>query len=108
MAAQQVVDNVAILLRILGPVYNGTIGCGVLLKIDQQLFQVAVGIQFQLTSLLAQVLPLGQFPAHLVAFGTDHPKGLVVPCHLFLVLEELLGGFRMLGTHSCEANISTI
>ena len=91
MLIQYFVHNGTIFVRIFCPVHNRSVGSGVLFKLLQELFEVAVGIKFQFTGLVAKLFPFGNFLAHLVPFGTDHPKGFVMPCCHLAVLQELFG-----------------
>ena len=107
VTAQYFKNDGTILFRIFCPVNDGSIGCGILLKLQQEFLKVAVGVEFQRTCLITQFFPLGYFLAHLVSLGTNHPKGLVVPCCHHRIFQEFFGSFCMLGTHNCDANIST-
>ena len=91
MLIQYFVHNGTIFVRIFCPVHNRSISSSVLFKLLQKLFEMAVGIQFQFTSLVAKLFPFGNFLAHLVPFGSDHPKGFVMPCCHLTVLQELFG-----------------
>ena len=87
---QDVEHDAVMLLGILRPVHNGTIGRGVPLKLLQQGVQMAVGIVFDGSSHIPQPLPLRDRTAHLISFRTHHPKRIVVPNLVFLVGQELV------------------
>ena len=105
MPVEDVIDNLAIFLGVFCPIDVCPIGKRVFLKLLQQLVQMAVAIHFQGTRRVAQLLPFGNFLAHFVPFGTNHPQRFIVPCRHVLILQELSGCFRMFRTHNPAAKI---
>ena len=105
---QDVEHNAVMLLRILRPMDDSSIGCRIPLELLQKCVQMAVGIVLDGRGHISQPLPLRDRTAHLISFRTHHPERIVVPNLIFFVGQELICSYRMSCTHNPEAKICTM
>ena len=86
MLAQDPQDDLVMLLGIFRPMHDSPVGDRVFLELLQKRVQMAVGVKLDLRGQLPQPFPLGKRMAHLIPFGTYHPKRMVVPSLILLIL----------------------
>ena len=86
MLPQDPQDDLVMLLGIFRPMHDSPVGDRVFLELLQKRVQMAVGVKLDLRGQLPQPLPLGKRMAHLIPFGTYHPKRMIVPSLILLIL----------------------
>ena len=77
--AEDALDDVTILLVVFGKVHVATVCCSVFFELLDELRQVRIAVELDVTGGVAQVFPFGDGVREEVAFVANHVKRLVVP-----------------------------
>jgi hypothetical protein len=87
--AQKLVNDLVVLMRVLGPVDGNAVGLGAALEHFKIMRKVGECVLLDLRGQITQLLPFGYAPGRLVAPGSQYPQQLIQVLLVSSVVDKL-------------------